>query len=48
MGIERKVPVAVADGRVKLDEAVEAIAGTDEGRVVTSMDAVEEGRGGGT
>lgn len=46
--MEAKVAVAVALGRVKLDEAVEAIAGTEEGREDTSMRDAEVGRGSGT
>ncbi len=32
-----KAPVAVAEGRVKLEEAEEEIAGTEVGRSETSM-----------
>lgn len=48
LGIDANVPVAVAEGSVKFDEAVALSGGSEAGSRVTSIEAVLEGRGGGT
>ena len=45
--MERKVPVAVAEGRVKFELALEDTAGTLEGSRVTSIEEDDVGAGGG-